>query len=161
MLPECHAHICCASFSNSSKIVLAAEISWAFSPYIDELEGSGGKGLLLCKLCYVNFPSLPPVCSVVKKCILYRRKTFLYLQPQCQLLIGSSTSLHYLLPLLSSSDFVLLVSDISCCKLNFNAASSLLQITAIQTQYIHFLFSAHAVSVLHRWILYRPLYIFK
>lgn len=68
MLPECHAHICCASFSNSSKIVLAVETSWAFSPYIDELEGSGGgKGTLLCKLCYVNFPSLSAVCSIVKK----------------------------------------------------------------------------------------------
>lgn len=126
----------------------------------------GGKGSLLCKLCYVNFPSLSAVCSIVKKpqknkYILYRRKTFLYVQPQYQLLIGSSTSLHYLLPLLSSSDFVLLVSDISRCKLNFNAATSLLQITAIQTQYIHFLFGAHAVSVLPRWILYIPLYIFK
>lgn len=41
MLPECHAHICCTSFSNSSKIALAAETSWAFS-HVDELQGSGG-----------------------------------------------------------------------------------------------------------------------
>lgn len=50
---------------------------------------------------------------------------------QCQLLIGSWTSLHYLLLLLSSADFVELAFDISCCELNFHAASLLLQITAI------------------------------
>lgn len=53
MLPECHAHICCASFSNSSKIVLAADTSWAFSPYVDELEGSGVWGGRVRS--YVNF----------------------------------------------------------------------------------------------------------
>lgn len=47
MLPECHAHICCTSFSNSSKIALAAETSWAFS-HVDELQGSGwGEGFAL------------------------------------------------------------------------------------------------------------------
>lgn len=62
----------------------------------------------------------------------------LYVQPLCQLLIDSSTNLRYLLPPWSSSKFDLPFSDISCRKLNFNAWSSLLQITAIQTQCILF-----------------------
>lgn len=52
-------------------------------------------------------------------------------------------------------------SDISRCKLNFNALNSLLQITAIQTQYIHLLFATRAHSVLPQWILYIRLHIFK
>lgn len=81
--------------------------------------------------------------------------------PRCQLLIGSSANLHYLLPLLSSSEFVSLFSDISRCKLNFNVLSSLLQITAIQAQYIQFLFDAHGDAVLPRWILYILLHILR
>lgn len=64
-------------------------------------------------------------------------------QPLCQLLIDSSTNLHYLLPPWSSSKFDLPFSDISCCKLNFNVWSLLLQITAIQIQCIYFPFNAH------------------
>lgn len=81
--------------------------------------------------------------------------------PRCQLLIGSSANLHYLLPLLSSSEFVSLFSDISRCKLNFNALSSLLQITAIQAQYVQFLFGARGDAVLPRWLLYILLHILR
>lgn len=85
----------------------------------------------------------------------------LYVQPLCELLIDSSTKLHYLLPPWSSSKFDLPFSDISCCKLNFNAWSSLLQITAIQTQCIYFPFNAHSHPVLPQWILYILLHILK
>ena len=92
------------------------------------------KYALFFLILYFNNPPTPhPSTTTLVK--------MLHVQPPCQLLIDSSTNLHYLLPPWSASKFDLPFSDISCRKLNFNAWSSLLQITAIQTQCIYFPFN--------------------
>lgn len=154
------------------EIFLAMDVSWALSPYIDDLEANSwgwaaGGWLFLCKLYNVNFLSVSVLIlffilvlenKINPFDIFTRNITCATALPAIN---RQLTKRHYLLPPLSSANLIRLFSDISCRKLNFNAPSSLLQITAIQTQCIHFPLNAHSNAVLPQRVLYILLHILK